>query len=212
MEKLFQRWYDLISIDSVSGHEVGAADYVAEALRSMGLEPHYSYFPEDTDRQRPSVWAVLDSGKPGKTMLLIGHIDTVDVNLKNWKTNPFMPVEIDGKVYGRGSMDMKGGDAAILTTVEYFAQHKDEFSGKILICFVADEEGLSKGTYQLVAEDVVHADYAIMAECRYNNVAVGFRGRFSFEITVKGKAGHASPLSGSRRKCSDFCRTFGCCD
>ena len=55
MEKLFQRWYDLISIDSVSGHEVGAADYVAEVLRSMGLEPHYSYFPEDTDRQRPSV-------------------------------------------------------------------------------------------------------------------------------------------------------------
>ena len=51
MEKLFQRWYDLISIDSVSGHEVGAADYVAEVLRSMGLEPHYSYFPEDTDRQ-----------------------------------------------------------------------------------------------------------------------------------------------------------------
>ena len=95
MEKLFQRWYDLISIDSVSGHEVGAADYVAEALRSMGLEPHYSYFPEDTDRQRPSVWAVLDSCKPGKTMLLIGHIDTVDVNLKNWKTNPFMPVEIE---------------------------------------------------------------------------------------------------------------------
>ena len=39
---------------------------------------------------------------------------------------------------------------------------------------------------------MVHADYAIMAECRYNNVAVGFRGRFSFEITVKGKAGHAS--------------------
>ena len=192
MEKLFQRWYDLISIDSVSGHEVGAADYVAEVLRSMGLEPHYSYFPEDTDRQRPSVWAVLDSGKPGKTMLLIGHIDTVDVNLKNWKTNPFMPTEIDGKVYGRGSMDMKGGDAAILSTVEYFAQHKDEFSGKILVCFVADEEGLSKGTYQLVDEDVVHADYAIMAECRYNNVAVGFRGRFSFEITVKGKAGHAS--------------------
>ena len=105
MEKLFQRWYDLISIDSVSGHEVGAADYVAEVLRSMGLEPHYSYFPEDTDRQRPSVWTVLDSGKPGKTMLLIGHIDTVDVNLKNWKTNPFMPTEIDGKVYGRGSMD-----------------------------------------------------------------------------------------------------------
>lgn len=192
MDKLFQRWYDLISIDSISGHEVGAADYVAQELRGMGLVPHYSYFSEDTEHQRPSIWSVLDSGKPGKTMLLIGHIDTVDVNLSRWNTNPFKPTEIDGKVFGRGSMDMKGGDSAILSTVEYFSKHKDEFSGKIMVCFVSDEEGLSKGTYQLVDEDVIHADYAIMAECRYDNVAVGFRGRFSFEVTVFGKAGHAS--------------------
>lgn len=125
-------------------------------------------------------------------MLLIGHLDTVDVNLKNWKTDPFKAVEIDGKVYGRGSMDMKGGVSDILSTVEYFTAHKDEFNGKILVCLVADEEGLSKGTYQLVAEGNVKADYAIMAECRYDNVAVGFRGRFSFEVTVKGKAGHSS--------------------
>lgn len=55
-----------------------------------------------------------------------------------------------------------------------------------MACFVADEEGLSKGTYQLVAEDVIHADSAIMGECRYDNVAVGFRGRYSFEVTVHG--------------------------
>ena len=54
------------------------------------------------------------------------------------------------------------------------------------------EEGLSKGTYQLVAEDVIHADYAIMGECRYDNVAVGFRGRYSFEVTVHGQTAHAS--------------------
>ena len=47
--------------------------------------------------------------------------------------------------------------------------------------------GLSKGTYQLVAEDVIHAGYAIMGECRYDNVAVGFRGRYSFEVTVHGQ-------------------------
>lgn len=52
--------------------------------------------------------------------------------------------------------------------------------------------GLSKGTYQLVAEDVIHADYAIMGECRYDNVAVGFRGRYSFEVTVHGQTAHAS--------------------
>ena len=54
------------------------------------------------------------------------------------------------------------------------------------------EEGLSKGIYQLVAEDVIHADYAIMGECRYDNVAVGFRGRYSFEVTVHGQTAHAS--------------------
>lgn len=86
---------------------------------------------------------------------------------------------------------MKGGDAAILSTVEYFSQHRDEFCGRILVAFVSDEEGLSKGTYQLAAENAIQADYAIMGECRYDNVAVGFRGRFSFEVTVKGKASHS---------------------
>ncbi len=192
MEEVISRWHDLIRIDSISGHEVKAAEYIRAALESFGLEAHMSYFPEDEKKERPSVWSVLDSGRPGRTLLLIGHIDTVDVNRANWKTDPLAPTLIDGKLYGRGAMDMKGGDAAILCTVRHFAEHPEEFSGRIMICFVSDEEGLSKGTYQLVAEDVIHADMAIMAECRYDNVAVGFRGRFSFEITVHGKAGHAS--------------------
>ena len=191
MERILQRWYDMISIRSVNGHEAQMADYVANVLRELGMDPHYSYFEEDTARERPSVWSVLDSGRPGKTVLLIGHIDTVGVS-DRWKTDPFTPTEIDGKVYGRGAMDMKGGLAAILETLTYYAAHLDEINGKILACFVADEEGLSKGTYQLVAEDVIHADYAIMGECRYDNVAVGFRGRYSFEVTIHGKSAHAS--------------------
>ena len=50
-------------------------------------------------------------------------------------------------------MDMKGGLAAILETLEYYSEHKDEFTGCIEACFVSDEEGLSKGTYQLVKGD-----------------------------------------------------------
>ena len=194
MERILQRWYDMIAIRSVNGHEAAMADYVANVLRELGMEPHYSYFEEDTARQRPSVWSVLDSGRPGKTVLLIGHLDTVDVS-DRWKTDPFVPTEIDGKVYGRGAMDMKGGLAALLETLTYYASHTDEICGKILACFVADEEGLSKGTYQLVAEDVIHADYAIMGECRYDNVAVGFRGRYSFEVTVHGQT---ALISGGR--------------
>lgn len=165
MERILQRWYDMISIRSVNGDEAQMADYVANVLRELGMDPHYSYFEEDTARERPSVWSVLDNGRPGKTVLLIGHLDTVDVS-DRWKTDPFTPTEIDGKVYGRGAMDMKGGLAAILETLTYYAAHLDEISGNILACFVADEEGLSKGSYQLVTEDVIHADYAIMGECR----------------------------------------------
>ena len=98
MERILQRWYDMISIRSVNGHEAQMADYVANVLRELGMDPHYSYFEEDTARERPSVWSVLDSGRPGKTVLLIGHLDTVDVS-DRWKTDPFTPTEIDGKVY-----------------------------------------------------------------------------------------------------------------
>lgn len=191
MEKIIKRWYDMIRINSINGHEVNLADYVAKELRAMNLEPHYSYFPEDkAEKVRPSIWTVLDSGKPGKTVMLIGHIDTVGV-ANGWNTDPFTPVEDGDKVHGLGAMDMKGGLAAILETLEHYAGHKDEFTGCIEACFVADEEVLSKGTYQLVEEGIT-ADYAIMAECRYDNVAIGFRGRYSFEVTVHGTAAHAS--------------------
>lgn len=191
MEKIIKRWYDMIRINSVIGHEVRLGDYVAGELRAMNLEPHYSYFPEDMEMKvRPSVWTDLDSGKPGKTVMLIGHIDTVSV-ADGWNTDPFIPTEDGDKVYGLGAMDMKGGLAAILETLEHYSEHRNTFNGSIKACFVSDEEGLSKGTYQLASQGI-NADYAIMAECRYDNVAIAFRGRYSFEITVHGKAAHAS--------------------
>ncbi|NCB64281.1 MAG: M20 family peptidase [Clostridia bacterium] len=181
----------MIRINSVNGHEVNLADYIAKELRAMNLDPKYSYFPEDRETKvRPSVYAALDSGKPGKTLMLIGHIDTVKV-AEGWRTDPFTPTEDGDKTHGLGAMDMKGGLAAILETLEYYSAHRDELSGSILACFVSDEEGLSKGTYQLVDEGIT-ADMAIMAECRYTDVAIGFRGRYSIEVTVHGVAAHAS--------------------
>ncbi|GEM_PF-588320 len=194
MSRVTDRWFDLIRINSVDGNEINAAEYISAELEKMGLGPHLVFFKGDDEKRRPSVWTELDSGRPGKRLLLIGHIDTVAIS-DGWKTDPFTPVEDPqekGKIYGRGAMDMKGGLAVILETLEYYTSHKDEFSGSILACFVSDEEILSRGTYSLVQEGVIKADYAIMAECRYDNVAIGFRGRYSFDITVHGVAAHAS--------------------
>lgn len=189
MERIIKRWYDMIAIDSVDGNEINLAKYIDKELQSMGLSVKYSYFKGDTERRRPSLTTEIDSEKPGKTFLLIGHIDTVAIG-NGWKTDPFSPVEDGDRVYGRGAMDMKGGLAAILETLEYYSKNKDKFNGKIKAAFVSDEEILSRGTYQLVSEGLIKADYALMAECRYDNVAIGFRGRYSYDVTVKGTSAH----------------------
>lgn len=190
MKNLIKRWHDMIRIDSINGHELKLAEYIAKELEQMGMDVKWSYFEEDKTKERPSIYTTIDSGKSGKTMMLIGHMDTVQI-AQGWVTNPFEPTEIDGKTYGLGAMDMKGGLAAILETLEYYSVNKDKFTGKILACFVSDEENMSKGTYALVDEGIT-ADMAIMAEGRYDNVAIGFRGRYSIEVTVKGIAAHAS--------------------
>ena len=182
--------------DSFDGELAGAKDFQSLTGRGVSAQVEGKTIRLGNRRLMEEAGIAVETDvrpleEQGKTVLLIGHIDTVGVS-DRWKTDPFTPTEIDGKVYGRGAMDMKGGLAAILETLTYYAAHLDEINGKILACFVADEEGLSKGTYQLVAEDVIHADYAIMGECRYDNVAVGFRGRYSFEVTVHGQTAHAS--------------------
>ena len=186
MDKIEKLYQDLIKIRSVSGEEKEIAYFIGKKLEEMGLEPHYTYYKDMENSV--SVITKLDSGKPGKKMLLIGHTDTVEFGA-GWDTDPLVPTVIGDRTYARGAMDMKGGLTAILETLEYFTQHKDEFTGEIIAAFVADEEVLSRGTYQLVAEGLT-ADYAIMAECRFDNVAVAFRGRYAIDVTVHGKPIH----------------------
>lgn len=181
-------YHDLIKTYSVSGHEKEMAHKVGDRLEKIGLKPTYSHYKDMVESE--CVYATLDSGKPGKTMLLIGHLDTVDFG-EGWDTDPLTPTVVGDKTYGRGAMDMKGGVTAILETVEYFYNHKDEFNGKIQIAFVADEEVLSRGTYHLVEKGVLNADYAIMGECRFDNVAIAFRGRLVYDVTVHGVSAHS---------------------
>ncbi len=187
-ERLKKHYHEMIRINSVSGNEKEIGEYIKGRIEEIGLEPTMVYFEEE--KLRPSVYTSLKSNKPGPSMLLIGHIDTVGIN-DQWDTDPFQPVEIGDKTYGRGAMDMKGGLSAIIETLTYFKNNPDEFSGEIIAAFVSDEEVLAQGTYKLLEEDI-SPDMAIMAECRFDNVAVGFRGRYSIEIEVEGKSAHSS--------------------
>ena len=179
----------MVSIPSESQNEEAFARFLCSYLHDeLGMESELQHIAGKSYNVL-GYWK--ETGTPSRRLLLGGHIDTV-VPTPRWKTDPYRLTSCGDELHGLGAADMKGGLAAILETLTYYAAHRDTVRGKILACFVADEEGLSKGSYQLVAEDVIHANYAIMGECRYDNVAVGFRGRYSFEVTVHGQTAHAS--------------------
>lgn len=185
-DRLQETYLNLIKINSVSGNEQKIAEYIADKLTLMGLDVNWYHH----EKIGPSLYAEYKGRNNGPTLLLIGHMDTIDV-MRGWETDPFDPV-IDGdKVYGLGACDMKGGLAAILETVQSIIEKNEELYGTIAVAFVSDEEVLSRGTYQLL-ENGLKADMAIMAECRFNEAAIGFRGRSSINVKVYGETGHAS--------------------
>ena len=187
-ERLLDTYLELIKINSVSGNEKTLAEYIARKLQELGLEVQWSYFAED-GQSSPSLLTRLRGSASGPNLLLIGHMDTVDV-ARGWLTDPFKPEIREDIVLGLGAMDMKGGIAAILETLHILREEETEWAGSITAAFISDEELISRGTHRLL-QDGLSADMAIMAECRFNEVAIGFRGRYSISVKVYGKAAHS---------------------
>ena len=93
-----------IRINSVVPVEEKLSEFIADELRGLGVEPKW----HEIAPGRPNVYAMADRGPADDILLLTGHLDTVDV-AANWETDPFTPVEKDGRLYGLGSFDMKSG-------------------------------------------------------------------------------------------------------
>ncbi len=183
-------WHDMIRINSVTGNERELGEYITNKLKQFNLTPITIYDDEDTAKTSPTIYTRLDSPNATKTIMLIGHLDTVQVAM-GWDTDPFTPHEVGDKTYGLGAMDMKGGLAAILGTLQYFTENPTHLNVNLIAVFVSDEENISTGSYRFARENIT-ADAAIMAECRYDSVSVGFRGRYSIDVVVYGQAAHAS--------------------
>ena len=186
---------DMVAIDSVnpslaSGHagEGDIAQAAASALGKMGLDVMF----QDAAPGRPNIIGVLDSGKAGPSMMFCGHTDTVGVA---GMERPFDPTYTDGRVYGRGSQDMKGGLVAMMGAAGTIADHGGPKAGRLIIAGVIDEEYSSIGARELVKEWT--ADAAVVGEPTDMSVAVGHKGFEWVEIDVEGRAAHGSrPLEG----------------
>lgn len=187
-ERLFERYDRMLRIPSMTGEEENIAAYIKDELEAMGLSVEVCRFEEG---KSPSLLARLAGGEKGAPSLLFaGHIDTVAVT-EGWETDPFTPTVDGDKVYALGAMDMKGGVAAILEAVNRFVEAGGKNRGDLIVALAADEENLSRGTHEMLRRGL-KADMAIMAECRFAEMAIGFRGRVGVKVVVKGLAAHAA--------------------
>jgi acetylornithine deacetylase/succinyl-diaminopimelate desuccinylase-like protein len=165
--------------DGAGEHEIAA--FVAAWLQGAGLEVDvYEAAPG-----RPNAVGVARGTGGGRSLLLNAHMDTVGVA---GMESPFVPVQRDGLLHGRGAGDMKGSLAAIMLVGA--AAVREGLRGDVIVAAVADEEVGSLGTEELVRR--TSADAAIVAEPTEEVVAIAHKGFVAFEIETEGRAAHGS--------------------
>jgi acetylornithine deacetylase len=172
-----------INPDVVAGGsgEIAVARFVAEWCERAGLETTVSELAPG----RVNVVAVAHGSGGGRSLMLNAHLDTVGVA---GMVDPLVPRLEDGRLYGRGSYDMKGSLAAcMLATAE---ARRRGLRGDVILTAVADEEFASVGTEAVVAS--VGADAAIVTEPTELQLAVAHRGFVHLEVEVHGRAAHGS--------------------
>lgn len=180
---------DLVAINSVNPTlvpgapgERDVADAVASGMRRAGLDVTI----EEVAPGRPNVVGVLEGRAKGRTLMFCGHTDTVGVS---GMTDPFTPSERDGRLYGRGAQDMKGGVSAMIDAARVLAE-RGFASGRLVIAAVVDEEHSSIGADALVK--TWRADGAIVTEPTDLAIAVGHKGFAWVQVEVLGRAAHGS--------------------
>ncbi|MGH7500197.1 MAG: ArgE/DapE family deacylase [Longimicrobiales bacterium] len=180
----------LVRIDSVNPTldprregEAAIARFTAQTLRRLGLAVEII---EETPG-RPSVVGVLRGSGSGPSLMLNAHYDTVGVDGMD---APFDAGVRDGRLYGRGSYDMKGSLAACIGAVEALVRASERPAGDVLIAAVADEEVASIGTMDVLGRH--RTDGAIITEPTSLRLCLAHKGFVWYELTTRGRAAHGS--------------------
>jgi succinyl-diaminopimelate desuccinylase len=191
----------LVQIPSVyrpndpEGNESRAAQYVYEYLLGLGLEVYI----EEVVKGRPNVIGILDSGRPGKTLLFEGHTDVVtEGNRDAWSYDPFGAAIEGGRMYGRGTNDTKGNLSAAIAAVHAIKKSNVNWKGKIILCIPCDEEGMMIGIKHFIQQGWAKGvDGAIICEPEENQICITQKGAMRAVIRTYGKMAHgAMPLTG----------------
>jgi len=186
---------DLISRASVTPEDAGCQDVIAGRLTCLGFKEERLDFADTRN-----IWLRRGEAKP--LFVFLGHTDVVPTGpLDAWLSPPFEPTIRDGKLYGRGAADMKGGIACFITAVERFIAQYPDHQGSIALMLTSDEEGIAtNGVVKVV--DVLERrnekiDWCLVGEPSSDKkigdvIRVGRRGSLCAKLTVIGIQGHVA--------------------
>jgi succinyl-diaminopimelate desuccinylase len=172
------------------GEEKRCAEYIASVMRDWELETHLIDEPYPG---RPQVVAILRGTAGRPKLVLNGHIDVVpEGDRSQWVGDPFSGELRGGRVYGRGSSDMKGGVAAMMLAAKALKDSGMRLKGDLVLQFAMGEETGEPGTKHLLLERGFKGDWGIVLEPTRLRVGTAEKGLAWFHITVQGKPAHAS--------------------
>jgi len=178
---------DLVKIPSVCGEEARIADFIADWLRSKGLPVEMM----EVKPGRPNVISRVRGRDEGPRFMLNAHMDTVAAGT-GWEHDPFGAQIENGMMYGRGTVDMKSGLAAMMCAVAECKAEGLPKKGEVLLAAVMDEESIDLGSYALVRQGLTDGlDFAMISEATELNVVNAHRGRTVFDVLVRGEAAHS---------------------
>ncbi|MDX5476087.1 MAG: peptidase [Bacillaceae bacterium] len=200
MIKLLQM---LVQEPSTQGFESGAQAIIVETCRELGLkldiwEPggeqlrSHPYFvtARKNFTNSPNVVAVRKGTGGGKSIILNGHIDVVpEGDINQWSDDPFSGKVSNGKLYGRGSTDMKGGNVALLMAIKAIQSLNIPLKGDIIFQSVIEEESGGAGTLAAILRGY-KADAVLIPEPTNMKIFPKQQGSLWFRLTVKGKSAH----------------------
>jgi acetylornithine deacetylase len=189
----------MIAIPSVTGDEARIQKFLADYMAKLGLsvdtwetdwetlKKHPAYRPVDRGYEgRPNIVATVKGTGGGRSLLLNGHTDVIPVAGGTWSDDPWSAKIKDGRIYGRGSCDMKSGVASHIMAVECLLAAGARPRGDVHINIVVDEEVSGHGTLDTVIRGY-KADAGISGETSGLAVQPACIGRIWFEIEIHGK-------------------------
>jgi len=191
-KKIISFVQEMVRIPSVTGEEdkIGKAFY--QKMKNIGLDEVEII---EAEPGRPNVIGRLKGVKKGKKLMFNGHMDVVPYGpLEEWDYPPCSGKIINGRMYGRGTVDMKSGTSASVLAVEIIKELGIPLKGEVLLTAVCDEEvGGAKGIKYLIEKGYIKADMGINCEAtNLKTLDIAHKGIYQCDVTIYGKAIHGS--------------------